>query len=150
ATGRFAIRPRERAETLTKVRIRKVRRPAAHGIPGRYTYAESWARPGTGRRVRLAFVCYSVSIRGRRAPIRGTSPSRNSPMTKSLLALPVSLALAAPAMAAEKASDPSLQALDARIRALEAEAQKLREQAAQALSEASAARAELDKMKADQ
>lgn len=71
-------------------------------------------------------------------------------MKKSLLALTVSLALAAPAMAAEKSSDPQLQALDARIRALEAEAQTLREQAAHALSEASAARAELDKMKTDQ
>ena len=61
-------------------------------------------------------------------------------MKKSLLALTVSLVLAMPAFAAEKASDPTLQALDARIRALETEAQKLREQAAQALAEASAAR----------
>jgi len=72
-------------------------------------------------------------------------------MKKSLLALTVSLVLAAPAMAAGKAlGDPQLKALDARIRALEDESQKLREQAAQALAEASAARAELDKMKADQ
>ena len=71
-------------------------------------------------------------------------------MKKTLLALTVSLVLAVPALAAEKAADPSLQALDARIRALETEAQQLREQAAQALAEASAARAELDRMKADQ
>ena len=71
-------------------------------------------------------------------------------MKKTLLALTVSLALAAPAMAAQSAPDPSLKALDARIRALEDEARTLREQAAQALAEAGAARAELDRMKADQ
>jgi hypothetical protein len=69
-------------------------------------------------------------------------------MKKVSLAVCVSLALSAPAIAAVPATDPQLQALDARIHALEIESQKLRDQAAQALAAADAARAELEKMKA--
>jgi len=69
-------------------------------------------------------------------------------MKKVLLALAVSIAAAAPALAADTPSDTQLQSLDARIRALEAESQKLREQAAAALAAADAAHAELEKMKA--